>query len=198
MTELQQNRYDQLLRRVGSLKGPGSMVNDALTELFPMIDMENVPTELLLLGGSRICVGRGFSNNLAANFSQVMLRMSGGASSIATILEVVAFSDVAQAIALGPTQNTYTLNGVEAFSDGRVFGEGTVARVLFDRLLAVGSNFMHHQVNGVDATVFSPSRGFATITPGNAFSVSNTVVNTDLEVSFLWIERVAEPSELNL
>ena len=39
MSQLQQSRYDQLLRRVGDLKGPGSKVNDVLHELFPMFDL---------------------------------------------------------------------------------------------------------------------------------------------------------------
>jgi len=198
LTELQQNRYDQLLRRVGDLKGPGSKVNDALTELFPMIDVENVPSELLLLSGTRLCIGRGFEAALAANFGQIMLRMPGGTGSIATILSVIVFSPTAQALTLGPTLNTYTNTEVEAFTDGRIFGQGTVAKVLGDRLLVVGSNFMHHQVNGVDATVYTPPRGFAVVTPGTAFSVSNTVVNTAIEVSFLWTERVGQPSEFSL
>ncbi len=45
--ELQQNRYDQLIRRVGGIIGPGSKVVEALGELFPVIDVENVPGELL-------------------------------------------------------------------------------------------------------------------------------------------------------
>jgi len=57
VTELQQNRYDQLLRRVGDLKGPGSKVNDVLQELFPTIDVENVPGELLFLMGTHIGLG---------------------------------------------------------------------------------------------------------------------------------------------
>ena len=54
MTELQQNRYDRLLRRVGGLIGAKSMVNDALGELFPMLEVENVPGELLALLGTQL------------------------------------------------------------------------------------------------------------------------------------------------
>jgi len=196
-SELQQNRYDQLVRRVGGIVGPGSKVSEALTELFPTLDVENIPSELLLLSGTRLCVGRGFLSALAANIGQVMLRMPGQSGNIGSILQITVFSPTAQAIALGPTQNTYAGNGVEAFSDGRVFGAGTVGQVLTDRLLVIGSNFMHHQVNGTDAIVITPPRAMSVITPGNAFSVSATIVNVDFEVSFLWTERQAEQSELN-
>jgi len=52
-TELQQARYDQLLRRVGDLKGPGSKVGEVLTELFPVVSVEDLPLELRVLSGWR-------------------------------------------------------------------------------------------------------------------------------------------------
>jgi len=163
-----------------------------------MIDVENVPSELLLLSGSRMCVGRGTITGDALEFGQSMLRNPGGTGAILRLMLISVHSTTAQTIAIGPTQNTYALSGVEAFSDGRIFGQGTVGKVLLESLLTIGSNFFHFQVNGADTVFFRPPVAFSIITPGTAFSVSTTNDVTQLDVSYFWVERVAQPSELNL
>jgi len=57
VTELQQTRYDRLLRRVGGLIGPGSKVGEVLSDLFPTIDVERVPGELLRLSETKLLIG---------------------------------------------------------------------------------------------------------------------------------------------
>ena len=163
-----------------------------------MIDVENVPSELLLLSGSRLCMGRGTITGDALEFGQSMLRNPGGTGAILRLMLISVFSTTAQTITIGPTQNTYALSGVEAFSDGRIFGQGTVGKVLLESLLTIGSNFFHFQVNGADTVFFRPPVAFSIITPGTAFSVSTTNDVTQLDVSYFWVERVAQPSELNL
>ena len=58
-SEIQQTRYDHLLRRVAGIIGPGSKVSEVLTELFPTLDVENVPGELLFLSGWQLGFGGG-------------------------------------------------------------------------------------------------------------------------------------------
>jgi len=163
-----------------------------------MIDVENVPSELLVLSGTRLCMGTLSIAPGVADINQIMLRMPGGTGAIATIHSVSVFASLAQRIVLGPTQNTYANPGVEAFTDGRIFGQGTTAQVLGEGLLVQGSTFFEIRNDSVRTDVFTPPRGFSVITPGNAFSVSCVIVNSRLTVSFLWSERVAQPSELNL
>ena len=200
MTALNQNRYDQLLRRVGDLKGPGSKVADALTELFPMIDVENIPAELLLLSGSRLCMARVVVNAGGATFfGHILLRNPGNSSVVARLIQVVIWSDTAQRMVIGPTVNSGTASGNRAFADGRVFGEGTVLTTHGDNnSLVVGSDFYRIAVNGVDSVIWEPPVAAMVITPATALSVSNGTDNTNLHVSFLWVERVAQPSELKL
>ena len=143
MTQLQQNRYDQLLRRVADLKGPGSKVNDVLTELFPMIDVENPPAELLVLMGSRIAIG---SINQPAPgallFEQHMLSNPVGSGAIITLLEcVTSCSNTNQRIGYGLTQNTLAGTALEAFTDGRAFPDGTIGKVLHAGELVTGVTF---------------------------------------------------------
>lgn len=199
MTQLNQNRYDQLLRRVGDLKGPGSKVNDALTELFPVIDVENVPAELLLLAGQRLCMGRVI---LAAggvgNFATVILRNRAGTGQLARITSIQAISSAGDDIVVGPTQNTLAAAGASAFSDTRVFGEGTALQLQgANNLLVVGSDFYRFRVSTAQFVLVLPP-AIAVIAPGAGLSISSGTADLALTVSVTWVERVAQPSELNL
>lgn len=200
MTELQQNRYDQLLRRVGDLKGPGSKVNDSLSELFPMFDVENVPAELLLLSGSRLCMARTFTAaGGAGKFGVHLLRNNGDTNAVARLMQVSIAVGVDQGIVCGPTQNSGTAQGTRAFADGRVFGEGTTLVTQADNTgLVPGSTFFEFDAALGQTNFWEPPSAIGVITPGTAFSVGNNSSNVALTVSWLWIERVAQESELNL
>lgn len=200
MTALNQNRYDQLLRRVGDLKGPGSKVNDALTELFPMIDVENVPPELALLSGNRLAMGtRVEAAGGAGFFSTIILRNPGGTGAIirVTLVSIHVSTGGGNAV-LGPTLNSFTAGGQRAFSDGRVFGEGTVGVIQrANNLLTTGSSFFRVRDDGT-GKILAPPDGIAVLSPGTALQVSAESANTAITVSFMWMERTAQPSELNL
>ena len=199
MTQLQQNRYDQLLRRVADLKGPGSKVNDVLTELFPTLDVENPPAELLLLMGSRLAMGgETIAAPGVAQFAQAMLRNPGGSNALITLLSLRASSLTAQRLVYGPSQNTLSTLEPTAFTDGRVFGEGTIGQVRTESPIAAGATFGHHRAQAGVEVEFAIPRGLSVISPGTAFSISTTDDDTDLTVTFTWLERIAQPSELNL
>lgn len=200
MSELQQNRYDQLLRRVADLKGPGSKVNDVLGELFPTIDVENVPSELLLLMGSRLCMARTqTAAGGAGNFGIHLLRNAAGSGALGTLLALSVGGSAASNFNIGPTLNSGTPAGTRAFVDTRIFGQGTALVTMADNnSLVIGSNFFAFQSNASGQAWFVPPKGMAVVAPGTAFSVSNGTANQTLDVSWLWVERVAQPSELNL
>jgi len=199
LTQLNQNRYDQLLRRVGDLKGPGSKVNDALTELFPMIDVENVPAELLLLSGSRLCMGTVIlTAGGAAMFGTVLLRNNAGTGVIARIL-MIDVGSASGTLVLGPTLNSAAAAGAEAFADTRVFGEGTALKIQGStNNLVFGSNFWNPLTDASGRYTWEPPAAIAVIAPGAAFSIGNATANLGITVNLLWIERQAQPSELNL
>jgi len=200
LTALNQNRYDQLLRRVGDLKGQGSKVNDALTELFPMIDVENVPAELLLLAGSRLCMGNiVFAAGGAANFVHTFLRNNAGSGTIIRLVCVSIMSANAHLVNFGPSQNSSTTGGSRAFTDTRVFGEGTVGILQgANNLLAASTRFFSIQLEANKSVIFQPPTAIGVISPGNSFQVGSDFANVALNVSYLWMERQAQPSELNL
>ncbi len=198
--DLQQTRYDQLVRRVGGIIGPGSKVAEALPELFPMIDVENVPGKLLLLGGTRLCMGRtSTAGGGAGNFGIHLLRNNAGSGVVATLTALVVGFGVGSNFNLGPTENSGTPGGTRAFVDGRVFGEGTALITQQDNnSLVTGSLFGTITADAQGFVYFEVPKALGIITPGNAFSVSNATANEALRVTWFWRERQALESEFNL
>lgn len=200
MTEIQQSRYDQLLRRVCDLKGPGSKVNDALTELFPMIDVERVPGELLILSGTRICMGGGFLAGVAAQAITAQLFNPADSGKLITVTRVYASWLGTTTVRWGTTLTTLaTPIGTERFRDTRLIvptapsGEiHQLSRVA----LATGINQSRNPNN--ENFILDDQNGVAVLAPGTGFEIGNGVLDLDMHYGFNWRERVAEPSELNL
>ena len=199
--EVQQTRWDRMIRRVSGSIGPGSRVSETLSELFPVFDVEQAPAELLVLGGTRMAMGRSVEVQVGSNFQMSMLRNPGGSEAIITLLSVSMFSSTAQAFAMGLTQNTFAnLNAANtAFSDGRLFGSSTPVGEVRDGIsLVAGVDFYQLRGSAGESIFYEPPKAVAVLSPGTAFSVSATVINTLLLVSYTWTERPAEASELNL
>lgn len=185
---------------MADLKGPGSKVNQALTELFPVVEVENVPSELLLLMGTRLCMGRiALGPGGAGNFNTHYLHNPVGSGVLGTILEISVSTDIFQQIFMGPTQNTDTQAGIRAVADLRAFPENPTLQTMGNNNLLVAAPAFYHVVdNGTDGFRFSPTRGLAVLSPGGSFVVGCSSSNTAQRTSFFWIERTAQPSELSL
>jgi len=197
LSALNQNRYDELLRRVGDLKGGGSKVNDALTELFPMIDVESRVPELLLLGGRRLAFGFANSPGVAGFVSATMLRNPTDSGNIITVHEA-SISGVGQDLSAGTTNNTYANAGVQEYADTRAgVGTTTVGQVLFEELLVAAPDRYRLRTNTGTQVIYRPEHGIAVLAPGTAYGISGRGLNVGIIVGFVWTERVALPSELN-
>lgn len=197
--EVQQTRWDRILRRVSGSIGPGSRVSETLSELFPVIDVENVPAELLALGGIHLASGTTLEAGVASNFQRAQLLNPGDSGSLITVLQLSIFSTTAQGLGIGITQNVFSnLNAAStAFLDGRLFGTATpVGQVRDDIGLVADVNFFEIKVASDKSYDYKPPKAVAVLSPGTALSVTTTAANTVLLVSFLWIERPAESSEL--
>jgi len=198
VSTIQQNRYDQLLRRVANLKAQGSKVNDALTELFPVIDVENLPLDLYALMGTRIAAGISGEPNVVAFFQAAMLNNPVGSNMIIVLEQVSIRVNVEQFVVGGLTTNVYANTNVQQFQDGRFF-PATVptGRVLDDLILIPAPEFDRFRVVDTGFFEYAPAGGVAVLTPGMSYGVANTVLDTSLHTGWKWRERVAEPSELN-
>ena len=195
--EVQQTRWDRIIRRVSGSIGPGSRVEQTLSELFPVLDVERVPAELLLLGGTQIAMGQIRLSPLAANFNQIMIRNPGGSQALLTVTQVAIFSTTAQIIRVGLTLNTFPTAGAEVIRDARrALTDPPVGQVLGDQLLVASPFFFTFRVNGSDTVFLKDINELAVLPPGTALTIGANTVNTNLEVGFMWRERPAEESEL--
>jgi len=200
MSEIQQGRYDAILRRVADLKGAGSKVNDALAELFPVIDLERVPAELLLLGGTRICVSAQATNADvgSTNRHQIFNPIDSGV--IGTVTQVLFSSDTSPATyRLGTTIIQLPIGvGTQTFRDRRheTGNRPTIAGFRDQTVALTDANW---QMRVTTNTTFSltDSNDLAVLPPGSGFEIGTEEINKALRSVFVWRERTAEPSELN-
>lgn len=200
MTEIQQNRYDQLIRRVTNIVGGGSQVNDTLNELFPVIDVERVPGELLLLGGIQLAQGGTIVTGAATTAPHIQLFNPDDSSKIITVTTVV-LSTVQDVSVRANVNQTALLTGigVESSRDGRVQVTTRPVGQIRTRLSGVltDAQVRWGMLANVPLILTDPN-GLAILPPGSGYEFGNELVDTDLNCNFWWRERVAEPAELNL
>lgn len=198
MTELQQNRYDRLLRRVGGLIGPGSMVNDALGELFPMIDVESLNAELAFLADWRLAVAS-LSHAASVGDQNHVQLFNPADSGVLVVLERVDLQTSADQFFRYVTTATALANFTanQGLRDTRGGVTTTPVAQLRDVQISAGVSregqiFVRADVN----EVLEEKKGLYVLAPGTGVEFVTTVVNLDTTMSFLWRERAAEPSEL--
>ena len=199
MTELQQSRYDQLLRRVGDLKGPGSKVNDVLQELFPMLDVENLPAELYVLAGWQLGLGAHSLGPVAAESGRIQLFNPVGSGKIATVNRIGVRSSTGQRIRYARVSAAlFSGIGTEVFRDTRLdLGSRPSCQIRADTTVALTDANGMVQINADVEEYIDSSNDIFVLGPGSGAEVGTNTLNTSLTVTFFWRERVAEPSELN-
>lgn len=198
-TELQQNRYDQLLRRVGGLIGPGSKVSEVISELFPMIDVENLPAELYVLEGTALAF-RG--TNIVAGAGLVnasQLSNPAGSGKLITVTSITISLNLQGRVNIsllpGLLANS---NGNGEFRDRRIQAGGPGAAIGNTRIetgLVVNAG-VPIQIQTETAFTLDDPNGIAVLAPGDRLTIGTVDVARRLIVSYFWRERVAEQSEL--
>ena len=198
MTELQQNRYDKLLRRVGGLIGAKSMVNDALGELFPTLDVETLNAELMLLSSWRLGFSSTAQSPLAANLNHSQIFNPAGSGGITILERVDVLTKTAQEIRFAlATAGLTNLTANHALRDTR---EGILSQPVTQiRDVQQVGGIAQFGIVTLEAAVnftLEDKNGLFVLGPGTGVTFATTALNTDLQVTYLWRERVAEASEL--
>ena len=198
--ELQQNRYDQLLRRVGGLIGGGSKVSEVLGELFPVIEVERLPGELYLLAGTRLAFGSISPTGAAGESARTQLFNPADSGQLITVesclvatvnLQIVRYTVSNAALTTG--------SGTGRFRDSRMgVTQLPVGQIRQDSTVALTDATGQYSVNANTPTRLPGPNGLAVLSPGFGFEVGATNAATRIFVTFTWRERVAEQSELNL
>jgi len=195
--DLQQARYDQLVRRVGALYGGGSKVTEVLPELFPVLEVENTTPELIALTGWRTAWQSTERPAVVAQVSKSQLfnPSSSGVIAAVTKLLVVADSLAITQVQIENVQIGTPVKGL--FRDGR-FGvpRNTVLEVSSIDNVATGGGLRFTHLTDTPIQI-SDDNGIVVLVPGTGLSVGTTNVNVRLTVNYFWRERLAQESEIN-
>ena len=198
-SELQQNRYDQIMRRVGGMIGTGSKVSEVLTELFPVVDLERVPGELLLLGGTRLCIGSAIVTGAAGERARIQVFNPADSGTLVTVSSVVISTLTIQNIRWATTETALTTGlATEAFRDRRLTLPGRpVGAIRTDSTVAATD--VHGLARLLASTPYflTDRNSVAVLPPGSGFEVGADTVATAVIATFYWRERTAEQSELS-
>lgn len=198
--DLNQNRYDQLVRRVGSLTGGGAKVSEVLAELFPVIEVESTVPELRILAGTILGLGFRSSAGAAAVHQQIQLFNPVDSGNIITVTSAEIVVGTAQAVNFGLVNTALaSQTSTQRPRDGRVnILSPILGQIRFGNSAAVAPAVGSMQLALNAGRVLDNSDGLFVLPPGFGFQVTTTIVNTILVVTFWWRERVAEQSELSL
>jgi len=199
-SELQQNRYDRLIRRVGGIIGVGSKVSEVLTELFPMIDVEGDRGELQLLSGTVIGAGSALKLGDAGERARIQLFNPLGSGKITTITDVYIGTSTTQSIPVARTTIALAAGiGTQLARDTRqLIGNRPVSRMFTDSEVALADANLNFQVGDANSLHVRVENDVMILAPGNGITVGANLVATTIIVTFFWRERVAEQSELTL
>lgn len=196
--ELQTARYDNLLRRAGGLLGPGSKVTETLSELFPVFETENLPAELLFLGGWLTGMNTAIQAGTVGETSRAQVFNPVGSGKIAVITNIHVSIDSASAqfidwqinetsfpVTTGITRDTHA-----GFAVGTALATGVLATGNTPR----AGTFLSPAGEVFNFTV---RNGIAVLAPGSGLELGTNLDNQGLSVTFFWRERIALPSELS-
>ena len=198
--EVQQTRWDRIIRRVSGSIGPGSRVSETISELFPMIDVERVPGELLILGGTHMAWGGTSVTSSAGNTAKIQLFNPIDSGTIITVTGVFCrvgintpFRMATEAVARLTNVGSATFRDTRLLIGGNPVGqirsENTATIISVVNLYHLLSNVMFH---------FQDENSVAVLAPGTGLAFGPSNQNVDLSGTFWWRERPAEESELNL
>jgi len=197
--ELQQTRYDRLLRRVGGMVGGGSKVSEVIAELFPMIDVENVPGELLGLMGTDLCMGGGTIVGIAGQAPRTSIENPAGSGKLITVTDFWVSSTNSVIVRWGiSNQSLANRLTTEVFRDTRKFAPNLpLGQIHQVSSVALAPATMQTRVLANTTLQISDENGIAVLAPGTNLQVGLNVLTSTILYGFYWRERIAEQSELN-
>jgi len=198
-SEIQQNRYDRLIRRVAGIIGPGSKVSEVLTELFPVLDVESVPAELLILAGTNTSFGGGTILGVAGQSARMGVFNPAGSNTICTLTDVYVTSNASgETVRWGLSiTELATQTAVELFTDTRnALVQRPVGRIGQESSVALAP--ATGQIRTLANTPFhlEGKNEICTLRPGIGFQIGLTTNALRINCAFYWRERPMESSEV--
>jgi len=178
--------------------GPGSKVVEGLSELFPVIETENLPAELLFLGGWITGMNTQIVAATVGQSSRVQVFNPIGSGKIA-VLTAVHFTTSGGQIFIDWQINETPLAALNTGITRDTHAGFAVGTALGTTELSTGNTpragtFI---LPAADTFVFKLQNAIAVLAPGSGVEFGTNSDNAQLAATFFWRERVALPSELN-
>ena len=198
--EIQQTRYDRLIRRVAGIIGPGSKVGTVVTELLPVLDVESVPGELLKLAGTQLGFGGGRIVGAAAQCPAAMVRNPDESGLLITVTDIyLSTSTGAITRFLGGLQTAALTGGVstQIFRDTRDFSPNLpTGAISQESAVALGGATIQFRTLSDANLHIHAENGICVLQPGWGIRFAADVAASSMTYSFFWRERPAQQSEL--
>lgn len=197
MTELQQNRYDRLARRVGGLIGAKSMVNDVLGELFPVLDVENVPAELLALMATQLGWCSSVLVPSVGELNHHQIFNPANSQNLIVVTQVLVSTTTTGTFRISTLLGALPVDvGLERRRDTR---EGTQANLVGENrteqsAINGGADQRVRVITNEQMFIKDPN-DIMVLFPGTGLTVSSEATNILSTAGFFWRERVFEGSE---
>jgi len=198
VANINQNRWDQLVRRVAGLVGPGSKVNNTIGDLFPMLDVENLPGELYLLAGTRLGSGSAQQVGAAGEAPRVQVFNPADSGLIVTVTSVLIATSLTSQIRLVNTitpESTSVTARIRDLRLGTIRASTTQVRAASNAAVLAANGGEFRTDKHVMNQLLDPN-GIVILAPGTGMTVTATALASTLTVTFYYRERVAEAAEL--
>ena len=199
MGRIQTARLDNLIRRWGSIKGPGSLLTETLGDVFPVLDLENLTPENQLTAGWETFWIHGAVAGVVAQTSGVSLINPAGSGSLVVVDTVFLRSEFNSVLTIGSSLPLFTqiiVRVAKRDTRGQPF-TGKAALGGNTNVGAIENGLSLSLVAGVDRQVEIPG-SLAVLEPGTQLATVLTFADSNLTASFSGRVRLAEPSELSV
>ena len=198
MGKILQGRYDRLLRRTTAQVGFGSKVGEALEDLFPTLDVEQAPMELLRAAGWKFGMGSRAATSAAGTFGSHQLFNRVGSGHLIVLTGLYITNAGADIMLFGPSfTQLVDSQGGGAERDTRAGVLSPTVGVTQEEDDGAPSLFGAVRVESNVTFKMEDPNGLAVLAPGTGFRLSGSALAQTLRTSWFWRERVAEPEELN-
>jgi len=189
------------MRRVGGIIGPGSKVSEVLSELFPVLDVESVPSELLLLAGTRIAEGGSSIGAAVGEAPAFQIFNPADSGTIITVTRLLYSVDATSTCTWGRSTAVFagSAQGSEEFTDTRnSLADRPVAEIRPRTTAVLPNNSNQARVLINTLLLIENKNDIIVLSPGFGFEIGSATLNVTARIAMNWRERVAETSELNL
>lgn len=199
-SEIQQTRYDRLVRRVANIIGPGSKVGEVIGDLFPMIDVENLPGELYRLMGTQLVFGGGTITGAVGEVPVAQLFNPADSNTLITCTGFHVASPFDGTLRYGRDNFVLgTIIGTQSVRDTRAnINEASVGVIAQESRVALAPGTMQARTLANNNVFISDPNGVIVLAPGTGLTIGTILATDQIFYGFFWRERPAQQSELNV